>query len=162
SARALAPYASYLAINVSSPNTPGLRDLQSVEVLRPVLEAVQDEASQARRRLRRDIPVLVKIAPDLHDDDIIAVAQLVQDVRMAAILATYTTVSRPASLHARRFEIEPSGPGGRSGPLLADRSRQVLRLLRRHLPADVTVISCGGVRTAQDVRDRLAEGADLV
>src|SRR5699024_4176308 len=153
SARALAPYASYLAINVSSPNTPGLRDLQSVEVLRPVLEAVQDEASQARRRLRRDIPVLVKIAPDLHDDDIIAVAQLVQDVGLAGIIATNTTIARPESLH--------TGPP-RAGPILADRSLQVLRLLRRHLPADVTVISCGGVRTAQDVRDRLAEGADLV
>ena len=162
SARALAPYASYLAINVSSPNTPGLRDLQSVEVLRPVLEAVQDEASQARRRLRRDIPVLVKIAPDLHDDDIIAVAQLVQDVGLAGIIATNTTIARPESLHTGRPEIERIGPGGLSGPILADRSLQVLHLLRRHLPADVTVISCGGVRTAQDVRERLAAGADLV
>lgn len=162
SARALAPYASYLAINVSSPNTPGLRDLQSVEVLRPVLEAVQAEVSQARQRLRRDVPVLVKIAPDLHDQDVIAVAELVQQVGLAGIIATNTTISRPESLHTGQVEIERIGPGGLSGPILAERSLQVLQLLRRHLPENVAVISCGGVRTAQDVRERLAAGADLV
>lgn len=162
SARALAPYASYLAINVSSPNTPGLRDLQSVDALRPVLEAVQDEISQARRKLRRDIPVLVKIAPDLHDQDVIAVARLVSQVGLSGVIATNTTVDRPESLVTDRAEVERIGAGGLSGPVLAKRSLQMLRLLREHLPTESTLISCGGVTTADDVRERRAAGADLV
>ncbi|WP_193104570.1 quinone-dependent dihydroorotate dehydrogenase [Brachybacterium sp. FME24] len=162
SARLLAPYASYLAINVSSPNTPGLRDLQTVDMLRPILEAVLDEAQQAQRRLRRTLPVLVKIAPDLHDDDVLAVARLVSDVGLAGVIATNTTIARPESLRTDRSRIETIGAGGLSGPVLAQRSEQVLHLLRSELPADAVVISCGGVTTAADVRARLDAGADLV
>ncbi|QNN81609.1 quinone-dependent dihydroorotate dehydrogenase [Brachybacterium sp. Z12] len=162
SARLLAPYASYLAVNVSSPNTPGLRDLQSVEMLRPILEAVVEEADAARVRLRREVPVLVKIAPDLHDEDVRAVAQLAIEVGLAGVIATNTTIARPDTLAARPAQIAQIGAGGLSGPMLAERSMQVLRLLRSHLPADSVIISCGGVTTAQDVRDRLEAGADLV
>ena len=162
SARLLAPYASYLAINVSSPNTPGLRDLQSVEMLRPVLEAVVEEAQDARVRLRREVPVLVKIAPDLHDEDVRAVAELAVEVGLAGVIAANTTIARPSSLRTRPETIARIGAGGLSGPMLAERSLQVLRLLRATLPADAVIISCGGVTTAQDVRDRLAAGADLV
>ncbi|NMA78227.1 MAG: quinone-dependent dihydroorotate dehydrogenase [Actinomycetales bacterium] len=162
SARLLAPYASYLAINVSSPNTPGLRDLQSVEMLRPILEAVVQEADAARTRLRRQVPVLVKIAPDLHDDDVRAIAQLALEVGLAGVIAANTTIARPDSLTAGSERIARIGAGGLSGPMLAERSLQVLRLLRSTLPEDAVVISCGGVTTAQDVRERLAAGADLV
>lgn len=162
SARLLAPYASYLAINVSSPNTPGLRDLQGVEMLRPILEAVVQEAERVRRQMRREVPVLVKIAPDLHDQDVRAVAELAAQVGLAGVIATNTTIARPDSLAADRARIEQIGAGGLSGPVLAERSLQVLRLLRSELPTDAVIISCGGVSTAQDVRDRLAAGADLV
>ena len=162
SARLLAPYASYLAINVSSPNTPGLRDLQSVEMLRPILEAVADEAAAVRTRLRREVPLLVKIAPDLHDGDVRAVAQLAAEVGLAGVIATNTTIARPDSLMAPRAHIEQIGAGGLSGPILAERSLQVLQLLRTTLPQDAVIISCGGVTTAQDVRARLDAGADLV
>ena len=162
SARLLAPYAGYLAVNVSSPNTPGLRDLQSVEMLRPILEAVVEEADAARVRLRREVPVLVKIAPDLHDEDVRAVAQLAIEVGLAGVIATNTTIARPDTLATRPAQISRIGAGGLSGPMLAERSMQVLRLLRSHLPADAVIISCGGVTTAQDVRDRLEAGADLV
>ncbi|MDN5685453.1 MAG: quinone-dependent dihydroorotate dehydrogenase [Brachybacterium sp.] len=162
SARLLAPYATYLALNVSSPNTPGLRDLQSVDMLRPILEAVLDEVGQARRRLRRELPVLVKIAPDLHDDDIRAVAGLVAEVGLSGVIATNTTVARPDSLTTARSRLETIGAGGLSGPVLAERSLEVLRLLRRDLPAGAAIISCGGVTTADDVGERLAAGADLV
>ncbi|MGY5764588.1 quinone-dependent dihydroorotate dehydrogenase [Brachybacterium sp. DNPG3] len=162
SAQLLAPYASYLAINVSSPNTPGLRDLQSTESLRPVLEAVLEEAAKAERRLRRDVPVLVKIAPDLHDEDVIAIARLAAEVGLAGVIATNTTIARPDSLATDRARIEAIGAGGLSGPILADRSLEVLRLLRAELPEGATIISCGGVVTAEDVRERLAAGADLV
>lgn len=162
SARILAPYASYLAINVSSPNTPGLRDLQTVDMLRPILEAVLDEAAQAGRRLGRDLPVLVKIAPDLHDDDVRAAAELATEVGLAGMIATNTTIARPDSLRTERSRIEAIGAGGLSGPMLADRSLEVLRLLRETLPAESVVISCGGVTTAADVRSRFEAGADLV
>ena len=162
SAQLLAPYASYLAINVSSPNTPGLRDLQSADSLRPILEAVLEEAGKAGRDLGREIPVLVKIAPDLHDADILDVARLSQEVGIAGVIATNTTISRPASLHEDRARIEEIGAGGLSGPVLAERSLAVLRLLRGALPAEAVVISCGGVVTAADVRERLDAGADLV
>ncbi|MGP9536907.1 quinone-dependent dihydroorotate dehydrogenase [Brachybacterium sp. AOP43-C2-M15] len=162
SARLLAPYAGYLAINVSSPNTPGLRDLQGVEMLRPILEAVVQEADAARTRFRREVPVLVKIAPDLHDEDVRAVAQLAAEVGLAGVIATNTTIARPESLRTERSMIERLGAGGLSGPVLAPRSTEVLRLLRATLPEGSVIISCGGVTTAQDVRDRLAAGADLV
>src|SRR5699024_1680649 len=83
SARLLAPYADYLAINAPGPPTPGLRARQSVGVLRPTPEAVAGEAGQARARLRREVPVLVKIAPDLHDADVLAVAELAIEVGLA-------------------------------------------------------------------------------
>lgn len=162
SARILAPYASYLAINVSSPNTPGLRDLQTVDMLRPILEAVLDEAAQAERRLGRDLPVLVKIAPDLHDDDVRAAAELATEVGLAGVIATNTTIARPASLRTERSRIEAIGAGGLSGPMLAERSLEVLCLLRETLPAGSVIISCGGVTTAADIRARLDAGADLV
>lgn len=162
SARLLAPYADYLAINVSSPNTPGLRDLQSVEMLRPILEAVVQEAELTRTRLRREVPVLVKIAPDLHDEDVEAVARLATDAGLAGVIATNTTIARPDSLETDRARIELIGAGGLSGPVLAGRSQEVLALLRATLPTDAVIISCGGVSTAQDVQERLDAGADLV
>ena len=162
SARLLAPYADYLAINVSSPNTPGLRDLQGVEMLRPILQAVVEETEAADRRLRRRVPVLVKIAPDLHDQDVVAVAELAAATGLAGVIAANTTIDRPASLRTDRARIDTIGAGGLSGPMLAPRSLDVLALLRQTLPADAAIISCGGVTTAGDVRERLAAGADLV
>jgi dihydroorotate dehydrogenase len=162
SARLLAPYASYLAINVSSPNTPGLRDLQAVESLRPVLSAVLEEARAAQKLLGRPIPVLVKIAPDLDDADVEAVARLATEVGLAGVIATNTTIARPDSLLSDPGKVAAIGAGGLSGPVLDDRSRQVLALLRQVLPAEATVISCGGVTTPAQVRERLEAGADLV
>ena len=162
SARLLAPYATYLAINVSSPNTPGLRDLQTAEALRPILEAVLEEARAAARRLRREVPVLVKIAPDLHDDDVLAVARLATEVGLAGVIAANTTIARPESLLTDADRVQSIGAGGLSGPILAERSLEMLRLLRRELPEEAVIISCGGVTTAADLRARLEAGADLV
>lgn len=162
SARLLAPYASYLAINVSSPNTPGLRDLQSAAALEPILSAVLAEARASEQRLGRAVPVLVKIAPDLHDDDVRAVAALAAELGLAGVIAANTTISRPASLRSGRDLIERIGAGGLSGPVLAGRSREMLAVLREALPDRMLVISCGGVRTASDVAERLRDGADLV
>jgi dihydroorotate dehydrogenase len=153
SARAAAPVADYLAVNVSSPNTPGLRDLQAVESLRPLLSAVKDEADGT--------PLLVKIAPDLADDDILAIAELVTDLGLDGIIATNTTISRSGLLTDAQV-VADAGAGGLSGAPLAARSLEVLRLLRSHVPEEMCIISVGGIETAQDVRARLAAGATLV
>lgn len=159
SARLLAPYATYLVVNVSSPNTPGLRTLQAVEELRPLLTAVREAADATA--LQR-VPLLVKIAPDLCDDDVDAIANLAAELRLDGIIATNTTTSRPMSLKTERNEIGAAGAGGLSGPILAERSIEVLRRLRSRLGDRVAIISVGGVSTPDDARERLAAGADLV
>lgn len=153
SARAAAPVADYLVVNVSSPNTPGLRDLQAVESLRPLLAAVREEAGST--------PLLVKIAPDLADDDIVAVAGLAIELGLDGIIATNTTISR-VGLASDPTVVEAAGAGGLSGAPLAARSLEVLRLLRANVPAELCIVSVGGVETARDVRERLDAGATLV
>ncbi|WP_242686180.1 quinone-dependent dihydroorotate dehydrogenase [Aeromicrobium sp. IC_218] len=159
STRLLAPYASYLVVNVSSPNTPGLRDLQAVETLRPLLTSVRDTAD---RMTRAHVPLLVKIAPDLADDDVDAVAALALEVGLDGIIATNTTIERPATLRTDRTTVDRAGAGGLSGPVLAGRATEVLARLRGHVGERLALVGVGGVTTPQDVRDRLAAGADLV
>lgn len=154
----LAPVADYLVVNVSSPNTPGLRQLQEIDSLRPLLRAVKDEADGAAGR---HVPLLVKIAPDLADADIDAVAELVAELGLDGVIATNTTISREG-LQTSSAEVESIGAGGLSGPVLAERSKEVLVRLRSRLPEGAVVISVGGVVTAEDVAQRLELGASLV
>ncbi|TLP79378.1 quinone-dependent dihydroorotate dehydrogenase [Nesterenkonia sphaerica] len=158
SASTLAPVADYLVVNVSSPNTPGLRQLQDIEALRPLLRAVGDEADAAAGR---HVPLLVKISPDLADADVDAVADLVTEMRLDGIIATNTTISRQG-LRSPEDEVAAAGAGGLSGPVLSERSKEVLVRLRSRLPEHVTVISVGGVVSAEDVSERLRLGATLV
>ena len=153
STRVLAPVADYIAVNVSSPNTPGLRSLQDVDQLEPILVAV------AREALGKS--VLVKIAPDLDDSAVIEVAALVRKLGLAGVIATNTTVSRDG-LVTPITQVESYGAGGLSGPVLANRSKEVLVLLREELGEKFTVISVGGVVTGENVLERLKFGADLV
>lgn len=153
STRLLAPLADYLVVNVSSPNTPGLRGLQAVETLRPLLVAVRDAAGRT--------PLLVKIAPDLSDDEVRAIASLAVDLGLSGLIATNTTISRDG-LRSPAPLVTAAGAGGLSGAPLKLRAMAVLRLVREVVPADFTVISAGGVETAADVRERLAAGATLV
>lgn len=153
SARLLAPLADYLVVNVSSPNTPGLRGLQAVETLRPLLTAVRDAAG--------DTPLLVKIAPDLDDDEVRDISRLAVDVGLSGLIATNTTIARNG-LRTPAATVEAAGAGGLSGAPLRHRSLEVLRLVRAAVPEDFVVISAGGVETADDVRERLDAGATLV
>ncbi|MEV4887960.1 quinone-dependent dihydroorotate dehydrogenase [Nonomuraea sp. NPDC055795] len=146
SARRLAPLADYLVVNVSSPNTPGLRDLQAVELLRPLLSAVKEVADGTARRT----PLLVKIAPDLADEDVDAVADLALELGLDGIIATNTTI---------RHDGEQGGLSGR--PLKA-RSLAVLRRLRARVGDRLTLVSVGGVEDVDDVWERLLAGATLV
>ena len=153
STRTLAPSADYLAVNVSSPNTPGLRGLQEIDKLEPLLTAVKAAAG--------DTPVLVKIAPDLTDDGVDAVAAMALRIGLDGIIATNTTLSRDG-LMTSKADVDAMGAGGLSGPPVASRSIEVLRRLRSIVPADFCVISVGGVTTAADLRERLDAGATLV
>ncbi|MCX2934510.1 quinone-dependent dihydroorotate dehydrogenase [Mycobacterium sp. CVI_P3] len=150
SARLLGPLADYLVVNVSSPNTPGLRDLQAVESLRPILSAVLAETST---------PVLVKIAPDLSDEDVDAVADLAVELGLAGIVAANTTISRAG---LRTPGVDDLGPGGISGPPVARRSLEILRRLYRRVGADLVLISVGGIETADDAWERITAGAALL
>jgi len=158
SAQLLAPHADYLVVNVSSPNTPGLRDLQAVEKLQPLLAAVRREALVVTDR---HVPLLVKIAPDLSDDDVLAVADLVVADRLDGIVATNTTISRDG-LHSTAAEVERAGAGGLSGAPLLHRSLEVLRMLRSRMGEEPTLIGVGGIATFGDAVERLAAGADLL
>lgn len=153
SARLLAPFADYMAVNVSSPNTPGLRSLQEVSALRPILQAVTEESL--------GLPVLVKIAPDLADEDIIAVADLALELGLAGVIATNTTIGREG-LKTEAARISEIGAGGLSGAPLKARSLAVLRLLNQHLQGRIAIVSVGGIETAAEARERLENGATLV
>jgi dihydroorotate dehydrogenase len=158
-AERLAPFADYLVVNVSSPNTPGLRDLQAVDKLRPLLVAVREAADRAVPTRR--VPLLLKIAPDLADDDIDVVADLALDLGLDGIIATNTTISRD-NLRTPPDRVAAAGAGGLSGAPLAARSLAVLRRLRARVGDRCTLIAVGGISSADDARARLDAGATLV
>ncbi|HLS48596.1 MAG TPA: quinone-dependent dihydroorotate dehydrogenase [Actinomycetaceae bacterium] len=147
STRHVARWCDYLVVNVSSPNTPGLRDLQAVSSLRPILVAVQQAADEAAQRR---LPVLVKVAPDLADADIDAVADLVGELGLAGVVATNTTIQHE------------HGPGGLSGQPLFPRSLTVVARLRERLGPDPLLIAVGGISSDDQAQAMLRAGADLL
>ena len=147
SASRVARWVDYLVVNVSSPNTPGLRDLQNVKALRPILAAVREAADAAAHR---HVPLLVKIAPDLADEDIDAVADLVLKMGLDGVVATNTTVDHDL------------GEGGLSGAPLLPRSLEVVRRLRSRLGEGPTIIGVGGISSIMDAELMLDAGADLL
>lgn len=156
----LAAHADYLVVNVSSPNTPGLRDLQAVDSLRPLLTAVRQAADRVTLPQRR-VPLLVKIAPDLADADLDAVAALALELRLDGIIATNTTIRRD-DLRSSPATVQACGAGGLSGRPLKRRSLAVLRRLRAIVGDRLTLIAVGGIETAADVTESLSAGATLV
>lgn len=147
SASRVARWADYLVVNVSSPNTPGLRSLQSAESLRPILVAVREAGDAAARR---HVPLLVKIAPDLADEDIDAVADLVRELALDGVVATNTTIAHDL------------GEGGLSGSPLLPRALEVVRRLRARLGEGPTIIGVGGISSIMDAELMLEAGADLL
>jgi len=159
SAQRLGPYADYLVINVSSPNTPGLRDLQAIETLRPLLVRVRQVLDAARPERR--VPLLLKIAPDLADADVDAVADLALELQLDGIIATNTTIAR-SGLGTPAEEIQAAGAGGLSGPPLKARALAVLARLHARVGDRVLLIAAGGIENVDDVIERLRAGASLV
>jgi dihydroorotate dehydrogenase len=159
SAQAVADVADYVVVNVSSPNTPGLRDLQAADRLRPVLVAVRSalDTSAGERR----VPLLVKIAPDLAEQDVDAVADLAAELGLDGIIATNTTVARDG-LASSAAEVAAAGAGGLSGPPLQAPALAVLRRLRERAGDRLVLIAAGGIDTPDDAWERIAAGATLV
>ncbi|MET8679915.1 quinone-dependent dihydroorotate dehydrogenase [Streptomyces sp. NPDC004647] len=157
----LAGHADYLVVNVSSPNTPGLRNLQAVDQLRPLLSAVREAAD--RTVTGRRVPLLVKIAPDLADEDVDAVADLALELGLDGVIATNTTIAREGlGLTTDMSVVEAIGAGGLSGAPLKARSLEVLRRLYARVGDRITLVGVGGVETADDVWERILAGATLV
>lgn len=154
-ARMMAPYASYLAINVSSPNTPGLRALQDADVLSDLIDrvvAARDEVvSEAPP------PIFLKVAPDLEPSDIDAIARITLDKKLGALIVSNTTISRPdlASRHAKE-------PGGLSGGPLRALAQQRVRDFRKATGAAIPLVGVGGIATAEHAWERIRAGASLV
>jgi dihydroorotate dehydrogenase len=150
SAKLLAPLADYLAVNVSSPNTPGLRDLQQVESLLPILEAVMEEAGA--------VPVLVKLAPDLSNEDLLEILSLVRDLGLAGVIAANTTIRRD-------FAGDPkvlAEAGGLSGPMLFPRMLEMLGIIRSSLGESFVLVAVGGIQGRQQAQQCIDAGANLV
>jgi len=155
--RVLAPQADYITINVSSPNTLGLRNLQATDYLRPMLVALLEERARLLPTLGRALPLLVKIAPDLGDDDLYSMADLFLELRIDGVVATNTTLSRPAGLGSLAEQA-----GGLSGRPVHPLSLATVRKLRQRLGQGFPIIGVGGISSADDARAMRQAGADLV
>lgn len=153
----LFPYVDYFVLNVSSPNTPNLRELQDKDALMQLLAGVQN-ANAVKPNPK---PVFLKIAPDLTNSQLNEIIDIVKTSGIAGVIATNTTISREG-LATSEKEIEAIGAGGLSGAPLRDRSFEILKYLREKLPSETAVISSGGIMSAEEAKRRLEAGADLI
>ncbi len=153
----LFPYVDYFVVNVSSPNTPGLRELQDKEPLTALLQQLQSRNEDTSRPK----PILLKIAPDLSDEQLLDIVAIVQNTGISGVIATNTTISR-AGLQTDEATLQAIGAGGLSGAPLRNRSTEVIRFLRQQLPDRYVIIGVGGIDGPEAAREKLAAGADLV
>ncbi|GAB3304940.1 quinone-dependent dihydroorotate dehydrogenase [Luteimonas notoginsengisoli] len=152
------PAADYVTVNISSPNTAGLRELQEEQALRRLIGTLREEQERLAARHGRYVPMLVKVAPDLSDDDIDAAARVLGDMRVDGVIATNTTVSRIAVQEDPRARET----GGLSGAPLMNKSTAVLRMLRTRLPDSIPLVGVGGILSGADAAKKMAAGASLV
>jgi dihydroorotate dehydrogenase len=152
------PYASYITVNVSSPNTPGLRSLQFGDSLNALLDAVKDEQRVLADQHGRYVPVAIKIAPDMTDDEIALVAKSLKERELDGVIAGNTTLSREKVQgypHAQEA-------GGLSGAPLTEQSTHVIELLSSELGDSLPIIGVGGIMTGEQAADKIKAGASLV
>jgi len=153
--KTLFDYADYFVVNVSSPNTPGLRELQDKDMLTSILNALQD----INHSKEKPKPILLKIAPDLTNEQIDDVIAVVQQTKIQGIVATNTTISREG-LNYSSQEIENFGAGGLSGKPLTKRSTEVIAYIKTH--SSIPVIGVGGIMNVADALEKINAGADLI
>jgi len=154
---ALYDVVDYFVVNVSSPNTPNLRELQEKEPLKKLLSRLQELNSEKIQKK----PILLKIAPDLTNEQLEDIIEIVFDTRIDGIVATNTTISREG-LSINETEIDKMGAGGLSGSPLKDRSTEVIRYLSENSDNKIPIIGVGGIMTANDAIEKLEAGASLV
>lgn len=150
--------ADYVTVNISSPNTAGLRELQEEQALRRLVGTLRDEQEKLAAQHGKRVPVLVKIAPDLSDNDIDAAGRVLGDLQVDGVVATNTTISREGVEESRRA-LEA---GGLSGAPLMSRATTVLRMLRTRLPDNIPLVGVGGILHGADAATKQAAGASLV
>ncbi len=153
--------ADYIAVNVSSPNTPNLRELQKSDNLEELLGALQNRNSELNEKHQRKTPLLVKIAPDLSDFEIEAIAHICLKLNISGVVATNTTISR-LSLLTGENEIKQIGNGGLSGKPIAKRSNEVIEKIYKYSNGKLPIIGVGGIFTAEDAFQKIASGASLL
>ena len=153
----LFPYVDYFVVNVSSPNTPGLRALQDKEPLSKILLHLQE----LNVKEKTPKPILLKIAPDLTNEQLDDIIEIVQNTKIAGVIASNTTISRD-SLHENKKNIKKIGAGGLSGRPLAQRSTEVIRYLSEHSKGKMFIIGVGGIRSPEDANKKLKAGASLI
>lgn len=151
-------YASYVTVNISSPNTPGLRSLQFGESLQELLGALQQRREELAQQQGRRVPIAVKIAPDMSDEEIVDVAQIILDCGMDAIIATNTTLERQAVTGMQHADEA----GGLSGAPVREQSTHVVKVLAEHLQGRLPIIAVGGITSAEHAAEKIAAGASLV
>jgi len=152
------PYADYITVNISSPNTPGLRNLQFGERLETLLAGLSAKQEQLTQEYGHHVPVLVKIAPDMSDKEIESVSQAFLKYNIDGVIATNTTLDRDSVKGSANAEEA----GGLSGAPLTEQSTHVIRQLRQHLGQDIPIIGVGGIGKGSDAVEKLAAGANLV
>ena len=151
-------FADYIAINISSPNTPGLRTLQFGDELKHLLQVLKSEQKILAESTQKYVPLAVKIAPDMEDNDIKLIAELLLEKEIDAVIATNTTISRSAVEGLANAEEQ----GGLSGVPVFQQSTHVVRILAEHLNGKIPIIASGGIFSAQDAEDKITAGAELV
>jgi dihydroorotate dehydrogenase len=156
--RAFAEVATYFTANISSPNTPGLRDLQARDSLRALLAAVLDARDEEAGRLGRRVPVFLKIAPDLTEEGLDDVAAEIRASALDGLIVSNTTLSRAGLTD----QAQAAEAGGMSGRPLFDRSTIVLAKMRQRLGGNMPIIGVGGVRSVETAAEKIRAGADLV
>lgn len=156
--RKVYPAATYITVNLSSPNTPGLRDLQFGEPLENLLSQLKQEQAVLQQAHNRYVPLAVKIAPDMAEDDVKNVAQVLLDHGIDGVIATNTTIDRSAVAGLEHAEEA----GGLSGGPLTDRSTEVIQQLHSVLQGRIPIIGVGGILTGEDAAAKIAAGASLV
>lgn len=156
--RAVYIHADYISVNISSPNTSGLRDLQEEKNLSELLGLLKKEQKILAEKYRRYVPIALKIAPDLDDTQINAIAKLLLEYKFDAVIATNTTITRP-TLHDTRLSAQT---GGLSGRPLKSLSTEIIRKLYAQLRGQIPIIGVGGVENADDAWEKLVAGADLI
>lgn len=153
----LYPYVDYFVVNVSSPNTPGLRELQEKEPLKKLLASVKELSLQTQKPK----PILLKIAPDLTESQLLDIVAILLETKTDGVIATNTTISR-TGLKATPSELEKIGNGGLSGKPLQNKSTEFISFLREKLGKTYPIIGVGGIMSPQDALDKIDAGADLI